>query len=74
MRPPIAARTFAYTSLSNSWCCIRSPAVGPGPTPHAFASTASAYRTATSTAFSNGPALPSFSALRREALNTFSKM
>jgi hypothetical protein len=35
---------------------------------------ASAYFTATSTAFSNGPALPSFSALRREALKTFSKM
>lgn len=42
--------------------------------PQAFASTASAYLTATSTAFSNGPALPSFSALRRAALKTFSKM
>lgn len=42
--------------------------------PQAFASIASAYFTAISTAFSNGPALPSFSALRRAALKTFSKM
>jgi hypothetical protein len=53
---------------------MRSDADGPGPVPQAFASTASAYFTAISTAFSNGPPLPSFSALRRAALNTFSKM
>jgi hypothetical protein len=60
--------------LSKSWCCTRSAAEGPGPLPQAFASTASAYRTATSTAFSNGPALPSRSAFLRAALKTFSKM
>lgn len=35
---------------------------------------ASAYFTAMSTALSNGPCLPSASALRRAPLNTFSKM
>ncbi len=39
-----------------------------------MASIASAYRTAHSTALSNAPALPSFSAVRRAALKTFSKM
>ncbi|CAM5360513.1 hypothetical protein SVIOM74S_10379 [Streptomyces violarus] len=42
--------------------------------PQALASIASAYLMAMSTAFSNGPERPSFSALRRAALNTFSKM
>ena len=53
---------------------MRSDADGPGPVPNALASCASAYRTAHSTALSNGPDLPSFSALRRAALKTFSKM
>lgn len=74
IRPPIASRTFRYTTLSKNWCCIRSPADGPGPVPKARASSASAYFTAMSTALSNGPIRPSDSALRREASKTFSKM
>ncbi len=74
IRPPIASRTFLYTTLSKNWCCIRSPADGPGPVPKARASIASAYFTAMSTALSNGPTRPSASALRRAPLKTFSKM
>lgn len=73
-RPPIASRTFLNTTLSKNWCCIRSPGDGPGPVPNALCSIASAYLTATSKALSNGPSLPSASALRRAPLKTFSKM
>lgn len=73
-RPPMAWRTLEYTAFSKNWCWSRSPADGPGPSPNARCSLASAYFTATSTALSNGPAFPSRSALRRAAWKIFSKM
>lgn len=67
------SRTLPYTARSKNWCCTRSAAEGPGPCPNARCSSASAYRTATSTALSNRPSRPSVSAARRAARNTFSK-